>query len=125
MIPSTLPHRCISFLVSNLQNPAPSPYTGTAPGQRPNPVDAHTAFYTVSQKRLDLVFGVMRRPHITCKQMHDAFEMMGLYISTDVCNQLLLKHDRDRSGRVDFNEFNAIVGEITQWSVRAYHRLHS
>lgn len=49
--------------------------------------------------------------------MHDAFEMMGLYISTDVCSQLLLKHDRDRSGRIDFNEFNIIIEEITQWMV--------
>lgn len=125
MIPSTLSCRYISFIVSNPQNPAPLPYTGTAPGQRPNPVDAHTAFYTVSQKRLDPAFGVMPRPHITCKQLRDALEMTGLCISMDLCNQLLLKHDRDRSGRVDFNEFNAIVGEVTQWSVRAYHRLHS
>ena len=57
------------------------------------------------------------RQQITCKQMHDAFEMMGLYISTDVCSQLLLKHDRDKSGRIDFNEFNIIIEEITQWMV--------
>ena len=49
--------------------------------------------------------------------MHDAFEKTGLFISMDVCNQLILKHDRDRSGSIDFNEFSAILQEVNQWMV--------
>ena len=40
---------------------------------------------------------------------------MGLQISSDVCNQLALKHDRDRSNMIDINEFSAIVSELNQW----------
>ena len=35
----------------------------------------------------------------------------------DVCNQLILKHDKDHSGSIDFNEFNSILQEVHQWIV--------
>ena len=40
---------------------------------------------------------------------------MGFNISSDVCNQLTIKHDRDRSGMLDINEFTLIVSELNQW----------
>ena len=49
--------------------------------------------------------------------MHDAFEKTGIFLSMDICSQLILKHDKERSGSINFNEFNSILQEINQWIV--------
>lgn len=41
--------------------------------------------------------------------------LMGYNISPDVCNQLTIKYDRDRSGMLNINEFTQIVSEVSQW----------
>ena len=42
-------------------------------------------------------------------------KLLGYNISPDVCNQLTIKHDKDRSGLLNINEFALIVSEVNQW----------
>ena len=49
--------------------------------------------------------------------MESAFSRMGKCIGADICSQLLMKHDTDRSGTISINEFQAIVQEVEQWNV--------
>lgn len=54
-----------------------------------------------------------------------ALQQLGFQLSVEICNQLFLKHDADRSGTIQLEEFRCIYQEVNQWVVRVTERLPS
>lgn len=46
-----------------------------------------------------------------------ALQQLGIQLSVEICNQLFMKHDADRSGSIQLNEFRSIQQEVNQWVV--------
>ena len=46
-----------------------------------------------------------------------ALQNLGFQLSIEICNQLFMKHDADRSGSIQLNEFVEIEKEVRQWVV--------
>lgn len=44
-----------------------------------------------------------------------ALQQLGIQLSVEICNQLFMKHDADRSGSIQLNEFRSIQQEVNQW----------
>lgn len=60
---------------------------------------------------------LMRRSSINVNGLRMALQSLGIQLSVEICNQLFLKHDADRSGSIQLNEFIEIEKEVRQWVV--------
>ena len=49
-----------------------------------------------------------------------ALQQLGFQLSVEICNQLFLKHDADRSGTIQLEN----LLDIFQYGIRMLHRLH-
>ena len=53
-----------------------------------------------------------------------ALQQLGFQLSVEICNQLFLKHDADRSGTIQLEEFRCIYQEVNQWVVGPGRNCH-
>ena len=60
---------------------------------------------------------LMRRSSFNVNGVRMALQSLGIQLSVEICNQLFLKHDADRSGSIQLNEFIEIEKEVRQWVV--------
>ena len=60
---------------------------------------------------------LMHRSSINVNGLRMALQSLGIQLSVEICNQLFLKHDADRSGSIQLNEFIEIEQEVRQWVV--------
>lgn len=60
---------------------------------------------------------LMHRSSINVNGLRMALQSLGIQLSVEICNQLFLKHDADRSGSIQLNEFIEIEKEVRQWVV--------
>ena len=60
---------------------------------------------------------LMRRSSFNVNGLRMALQSLGIQLSVEICNQLFLKHDADRSGSIQLNEFIEIEKEVRQWVV--------
>ena len=65
----------------------------------------------------------MQRNAISVNGLRSALQQLGIQLSVEICNQLFLKHDADRSGSIQLNEFRSIQQEVNQWVVRSLNSL--
>ena len=59
----------------------------------------------------------MSRSSINVNGLRLALQNLGFQLSIEICNQLFMKHDADRSGSIQLNEFVEIEKEVRQWGV--------
>mgnify|MGYP000020134821 FL=1 len=59
----------------------------------------------------------MSRSSINVNGLRLALQNLGFQLSIEICNQLFMKHDADRSGSIQLNEFVEIEKEVRQWVV--------
>ena len=60
---------------------------------------------------------ITQRNAINVNGLRVALQQLGIQLSVEICNQLFLKHDIDRSGNIQLNEFRSIQQEVNQWVV--------
>ena len=60
---------------------------------------------------------IRNRSSINVNGLRMALQSLGIQLSVEICNQLFLKHDADRSGSIQLNEFIEIEKEVRQWVV--------
>lgn len=60
---------------------------------------------------------ITQRNAINVNGLRVALQQLGIQLSVEICNQLFLKHDLDRSGSIQLNEFRSIQQEVNQWVV--------
>ena len=54
---------------------------------------------------------------MTVANLQAAMKGVNISLSSEICNQLFLRHDVDDSGFINLEEFRAIYDEINEWFV--------
>ena len=52
---------------------------------------------------------------LDCKELQSALSFGGLQFSLPTVNILLAKHDRNRNGQLEFDEFKSLIDEVWRW----------
>lgn len=52
---------------------------------------------------------------LDCKELQSALSVGGLQFSLPTVNILLAKHDRNRNGQLEFEEFKSLIDEVWRW----------
>lgn len=80
-------------------------------------MDPNTAFVQAANGSQLLAFQIIYSNCLNCQQLQRAIQYTGVFVSLDVCNQFIMKHDRDRNGTIDINEFGCVYAELKEWIV--------
>ena len=114
---------------------APSPYGSSSlpnysvygsTASTPAPTDPVAfAFQRASTGGYSLCTDSETRNAVNVNGLRVALQQLGFQLSVEICNQLFLKHDADRSGTIQLEEFRCIYQEVNQWVVRVTERLPS
>ncbi|KAK8793033.1 hypothetical protein WA588_006328 [Blastocystis sp. NMH] len=56
-----------------------------------------------------------RNGTLDCRELQTALSYGGLHFSLPTVNILLSKHDRNRNGQLEFEEFKTLLDEVWRW----------
>ncbi|KNB44664.1 hypothetical protein JH06_2525 [Blastocystis sp. subtype 4] len=56
-----------------------------------------------------------RNGKLDCLELQTALNYGGLHFSLPTVNILLAKHDRNRNGQLEFDEFKSLLDEVWRW----------